>query len=112
MSIQERSEGFVLVTLPGEPELNAELKRTLSHVRDTGDQDVILDCENVGMLTSSSLSFLLRLKVMISDSKHRLLLCNVGRTAKHVFSVTGIEGLFEFVDDKLAALADLHPDET
>ena len=112
MSIQERSEGLVLVELPEEPTLNAELKKAMSYVRDTGDCDVILDCANVGMVTSSSLSLLLRLKVLQSDSRRRLLLCNVGKTAKHIFAVTGIEGLFEFVDDKLAALASLRSEET
>jgi len=107
MGIQNWSDEIVLVDLPQEPNMGDELKAVTEIVRDRGDCDVVIDFSNVDIVTSSSLSKLLRLRKLLADCGHRLVFCNVAAATKGIFMVTGLEGVFEFVDDKFVALAGL-----
>jgi len=107
MGIQNWSENIVLVDLPAEPEIADELKAVLDIVRDRGDCDVVIDFSGVDILTSSSLSALLKLRKLLSDCGRRLVFCNVAAATKNIFVTTGIDEIFEFVGDKFLALAGL-----
>ncbi|MCX5644327.1 MAG: STAS domain-containing protein [Phycisphaerae bacterium] len=107
MGIQNWSEDIMLVDLPLEPEMGEELKTITQVVRDRGDCEVVIDFSRVDIITSSSLSKLLRLKKLVSDCGHRLVFCNVAPATKGIFTVTGLDGIFEIVDDKFVALAGL-----
>ena len=107
MGIQDWSEEIVLVDLPPEPELSDELKTVTEVVRDRGNCDVVIDFSAVDIVTSSSLSKLLRLRKLLADCGHRLVFCSVAAATKGVFTVTGLEGIFELADDKFIALASL-----
>ena len=107
MSIQNWSENILLVDLPEEPEIADELKEVVEMVRDRGDCDVVIDFSRVDIITSSSLSALLKLRKLLSDCEHRLVFCNIPAATRNVFSTTGIEEIFEFSEDKFTALAGL-----
>lgn len=107
MGIQNWSEDIILVDLPAEPEMGEELKTITQMARDRGDCEVVIDFSKVDIVTSSSLSKLLRLKKLMSDCGHRLVFCNVAPATKGIFTVTGLDGIFEIVDDKFIALASL-----
>jgi len=107
MGIQEWSEDIILVDLPAEPDMGEELKTVTTLVRDRGDCDVVIDFSNVDIVTSSSLSKLLKLRKLLSDCGHRLVVCSVAPATKGIFTVTGLEGIFELADDKFIALASL-----
>jgi anti-anti-sigma factor len=107
MGIQNWSEDIILVDLPLEPEMGEELKTITQVVRDRGDCEVVIDFSRVDIITSSSLSKLLRLKKLVGDCGHRLVFCNVAPATKGIFTVTGLDGIFEIVDDKFIALASL-----
>jgi anti-anti-sigma factor len=107
MGIQNWSDEIVLVDLPPEPEMGEELKTVTQVVRDRGDCEVVVDFSKVDIITSSSLSKLLRLKKLMSDCGHRLVFCCVAPATKGIFTVTGLDGIFEIVDDKFIALASL-----
>ena len=107
MGIQNWSDNIVLVDLPAEPDMIDELKNVTEIVRDRGDCDVVLDFSGVDIITSSSLSALLKLRKLLTDCGHRFVFCNVAAATKGVFAVTGLDGVFEFADDKFVALAGL-----
>ena len=107
MGIQNWSEEIVLVDLPLEPEMGEELKTVTQVVRDRGDCELVIDFSRVDIITSTSLSKLLRLKKLLSDCGHRLVFCNVAPATRGIFTVTGLDGIFEIVDDKFVALASL-----
>jgi anti-anti-sigma factor len=107
MGIQDWSEEIILVDLPPEPDMGEELKTVTGTVRDRGDCDVVIDFGGVDIVTSSSLSKLLKLRKLLGDCGHRLVFCNVAPATKGIFTVTGLEGIFELVDDKFVALAGL-----
>jgi len=107
MGIQNWSEDVILVDLPQEPETGDELATVTDMVRDRGNCDTVIDFSNVDIITSSSLSKLLKLRKLLVDCGHRLVFCSVAPATKGIFTVTGLDGIFEIVDDKFVALATL-----
>jgi anti-anti-sigma factor len=107
MGIQNWSDDIILVDLPQEPEMADELKTVIEMVRDRGNCDVVIDFSSVDIVTSSSLSKLLKLRKLLADCAHRLVFCNVAAATKGIFTVTGLDGVFEIADDKFVALASL-----
>lgn len=107
MGIQNWSDDIVLVDLFQEPEMGDELTAVTEIVRDRGDCDVVVDFSSVDIVTSSSLSKLLKLRKLLADCSHQLIFCNVAAATKGIFTVTGLDGIFELADDKFVALASL-----
>lgn len=107
MGIQNWSLDIILADLPAEPQIGDELKTVTEIVRDRGDCDVIVDFSRVDIVTSSSLSKLLKLRKSLADCRHKLVLCSVAPATRGIFTVTGLDGIFELVDDKFTALAAL-----
>ena len=50
---------------------------------------------------------LLKLRKALEESGRRLVLSTVGKQTKEVFTVTGLDNIFEFIDDQFVALAGL-----
>lgn len=107
MAIQDWSENIILVDLPPEPQMGDELEAVTSIVRDRADCEVVVDFSSVDIVTSSSLSKLLKLRKLLTDCGHQLVFCGVAPATRKIFAITGLEEIFEFVDDKFAALAGL-----
>ena len=103
--IQKWSEDVLLVDLPQETKMGDELKILISEVRDKSDCDVVIDFSNVDIVTSSSLSKLLKLRKLLGDCNHRLVLCSMAPATQGIFTVTALDGVFELADDKFVALA-------
>lgn len=107
MGIQNWSEDVILVDLPQEPETGDELATVTDMVRDRGNCEVVIDFSSVDIVTSSSLAKLLKLRKLLADCGHRLVFCSVAPATRGIFTVTGLDGIFELVDDKFVALAGL-----
>jgi anti-anti-sigma factor len=105
MSIEDWSKNIVLVDLPCEPDSRGELDRLIRHIRDRRDCDVVIDLSNVGLLTSASLGPLVCLNKLLQDSGRKLSLCCVAPATRGVFSITGLDGLFEIFESRFDALA-------
>lgn len=105
MLIQKISEQVTLVTLPPEPRTVDELKSANEVIRSRDDCDVVIDFSIVDLLTTTSINKLIILRNALHKRGHRLILCSVSALTKSIFTVTGLDGLFEFADDKNAALA-------
>lgn len=108
MSIHNWSDDVVLAELQREPAMGDALKTVIDIVDDRGDCDVILDFAGVDIITSSSLSRLLKLRKLLADCSHKLIFCNVPAFTMNAFKVTGLNGLFEFADDRSEASQKLH----
>jgi len=105
MSFQNWSDDIILVDLTREPRMRSELKTLVEIVRDRGDCDVVVDFSSVDIMTSTSISGLLRLRKLLTDCGHRLIFCNVPPATRSVFSVVGLDEVFEFAEDKFTAMA-------
>jgi len=106
MAIQDFSEDVLFVDLPAkEPQISKELESLNEIVADKGDCDVIVDFFRVEIITSSSLSNLLILHNLLHEHGRQLILCNVAIVTKYIFTVAGLDEVFEFVDDRFTAVA-------
>ncbi len=106
MGIQNFSEDVILVDLPlKEPQIADELKAVNEFVSGKPDLDVIIDFSRVEIMTSSSIGNLIILRNLLHERGRRLILCNMASVTKCIFVVAGLKDIFEFVDDKSAALA-------
>lgn len=107
MSMQHWSENIVLVELPEAPQTGAELDHVIRHVCDQGNCSVVLDFSHVTILTSTSLATLLRLNTLLDSCGQRLLLCGLGPATRGIISVTGLDDVFQILDNRFDALTSL-----
>ena len=106
MGTQNLSEDVILVELPfKEPQIAGELKTVNEIVNGKPDLDVIIDFSKVEIMTSSSIGNLIILRNLLHERGRRLILCNMATITKCIFVVAGLKDIFDFVDDKSAALA-------
>ena len=109
MEIIDLSENILLVEASPEPGFNEDLASTIDTVRERKDGcDAIIDFSHVDIVTSSSLSKLLKLRKLLMDDNHSLFLCNVARATKGIFSVTALDSIFTIVPDKTAAFEEIN----
>ena len=97
----------MVVELPPEPQMRDEIKAVTERVCEGADCDVVMDFSCVGIMATPSISGLLQLRQRLVDGGRRLVLCNLAAPTKGVFAATGLDAIFEFADDKPAALAAL-----
>jgi anti-anti-sigma factor len=105
MSIQDWSEDVILVELPAEPEIAAQLREAIQLVHHRGACDVVIDFSQVDIITSASLAQLMRLHKTLAECEQKLTLCHIGAATMGIFSVTGLDDIFTMVQDKSDALA-------
>jgi len=106
MGIQNFSEDVLVVDLPSkEPHIGNELKNLNEVVITRSDCDVVVDFSRVEIVTSSDLSNLLTLRALLRERGCQLILCSVSTLTKGIFTVAGLDAVFEFASDKHVALA-------
>ena len=107
MGVQNWSDNIILVNLAKEPQTGEELQMTIEMVTENGGCDAVVDFAEVDIITSSSIAKLLKLRKALQDCAQRLVLSSVRPRTKGVFTGTGLDNIFEFVDEQYVALAGL-----
>lgn len=105
MEIQNLSEQVILVTLPPGQQITDELKSASEALSGRDDCDVVIDFSTVKILTTASINILIILHHALRKCGHRLILYSVSSLTKSIFRVAGLDAVFEFADDKDAAVA-------
>ncbi len=106
MGIQNFSEDVLLADLPfKEPQIGNELKSLNEIISTRSDCDVVVDFSKVEIITSSNISNFLALRSLLREHGRQLILCSVSAPTKGIFTVAGLDAVFEFASDKYAALA-------
>jgi len=106
MSIQNLSKDVLLIDLPSkEPQIADELKNVNEIVAKEGNYNVIIDFSGVEVITSSSISNLIILHKWLDEHGRKLILSNVAVVTKCIFTVAGLDKIFDFIDDTPTALA-------
>lgn len=107
MSIQRWSENIVVVDLSKEPQTAEDIQDVIDLFKGNADFDVVMDFKDIDIITSSSISALLKLNKLLSDSGRKLILSSMSKATKNILNVIGVEELFEFINEKFMALAGL-----
>jgi anti-anti-sigma regulatory factor len=108
MNVENQSKNIIVVDLPPHPEAVDELKNCVETLRGRIDRDVIIDFSNVDILTTAEIAELLTLRNLLSQKGHRLILCSICAAVRGIFTVDGLDKVFEFADSKSAALRSIH----
>ena len=107
MDIGPLGERVWLVLLPAEPQLRSELALLRNKIADADDVSLILDLSRVEIISSPSLGIALNLQRLLAQRGRNLILCKTSLATKCIFRMAGLESIFEFADDKFAALTAL-----
>ena len=107
MGIQNWSENVILINLAKEPQMGEELQVAAEMVTDNSDCNLVVDFADVDIVTSSSIAKLLKLRKIVSANGCSLLFASASPQVRNIFTVTGLDSVFEFVDDQFIALAGL-----
>ncbi|MCL5279836.1 MAG: STAS domain-containing protein [Planctomycetes bacterium] len=104
MSIYRWSEDVILVDLPEALDKHHELQTVLGMLRDRGACDVVVDFSQVHVVGGMWLTQLQRIQRLVKEHGHKLVLCNVPPATRGIFTIAHLDGLFEFAEDRFAAL--------
>ena len=107
MGIQNWSEDVILVNLATEPDMGDELQTVIDLVAEDATQNVVVDFVDTDIITSSSIAKLLKLRKVLHDNGRTLVFSSVQPKTRSIFNVTGLESVFDFMDDQFIALASL-----
>lgn len=106
MDVQDISEQIVLLTLSGEVQKTSDELDSFSKVISAKeDCDVVIDFSDVQVLTTVCIKHLMVLRSLLRGRGHRIILCGVSNQTKSIFTLAGLDGVFEFAADKDAAVA-------
>ncbi|MFO8014854.1 MAG: STAS domain-containing protein [Phycisphaerae bacterium] len=111
MSVQKWDDETLVVHLGDDPVLSEDMGEVNARLNDK-PRDVVLDFSDVGLLTSSGISALLRLRKRQAEAGRRLVLCSPRDTVWSVFLTTGIDTLFEFAENVTQALTRIQSERT
>jgi len=107
MGIQNWSDTVILVNLDQEPYMGEELATAIAMAAEHPEKDVVVDFAEVQIVTSSSISKLLKLRKTLFDNGRHLALSSLRPKTRAIFTVTGLDSVFDFMDDQFTALASL-----
>jgi len=104
MTVQQWNEDTLVVQLTDDPGLSEDMAEVSNRLR-SGSCDVVLDMADLGLLTSSGIAKLLRLRRHMIEHHRRLILCTLPDRVWSVFLATGLDAIFEFTPTVTEALA-------
>jgi len=104
MGIQNFSEDILVVTLPEQPHTSHELESINEIASNSHGHDIVIDFSKVKILTSASVCNLMILRELLSSLGRQFVLFSVPPPVRNIFTITGLEGTFQFASDKFGAL--------
>lgn len=111
MPVEQWSETIALCELSDDPQFTDDLTALIEHCTANPRSDVLLSFANVNYLNSSNIAKLLKLRKLVTISnERRLKLCGINRHIWGVFLVTGLDRIFDIVEDVPTGLAALQID--
>lgn len=108
MSIEQWSDTILLADLVDDPQFSDDLAALIDQCTQDPRLDVLVHMAGVSYLNSSNIAKLLKLRKLVTvNNQRRLKLAGVNTRVWGVFLVTGLDRIFEFVDDVPSGLAAL-----
>ncbi len=112
MTVEQWSDNVLLGELADDPQFTDDLTSAIESCTAQPRTDVLLTFTNVNYLNSSNIAKLLKLrKLVMITNQRRLKICGINTHVWGVFLVTGLDKIFDFVDDVPSGLATLQMNE-
>jgi len=106
MTIQNWSKSIILVDLPLEPKMFDELDVVARTIRERHDCNIVLDFSGIDIITGPGIARIVILYNLLIEYKYSMVLCNVSRKIKNIFTSNKLNCL-KFADGRSTALASL-----
>ncbi len=108
MPVEQWSERVLLAELADDPQFTDDMLHLIEQCTQNPHFDVLLNFAGVSYLNSSNIAKLLKLRKLVTiTNQRRLKLCGISRHVWGVFLVTGLDRIFELVEDVPSGLASL-----
>jgi anti-anti-sigma factor len=112
MPIEQWSDNVLLAELADDPQFTDDLTAAIEQCTKQPGTDVLLNFAGVNYLNSSNIAKLLKLrKLVVIGNQRRFKMCGINTHVWGVFLVTGLDKIFDFVDDVPSGLAALQMQE-
>jgi anti-anti-sigma factor len=106
MTLNQWDENILILELLDEPDFSEDTDTLLSTLR-SGEKpypNVIIDLQNVATLNSSNLGALIEIKKLLQTKDKRMVICNISDSIWSTMLATGLDQVFEFIEDTTTAL--------
>ena len=106
MTLNQWDDNILILELSDEPDFSEDTDTLLSRLR-VGDEpfsNVIVDLQNVVTLNSSNLGALIEIKKLLQTKAKRMVICNISDAIWSTMLATGLDQVFEFIEDTTTAL--------
>ncbi len=103
MAVEKWSDSIVLAHLGNDPHFSEEMDVVMSMIPPC--VSAVLDLSAVHFVNSSNIAEMLRLRHRVAEADGKLVVCNIGKTIWSTFLITGLDKIFEIVEDVPTALA-------
>jgi anti-anti-sigma regulatory factor len=107
MAIQKWSESVILVNIDSESQVDEELQWVKKVASKNVNCDIIMRFPLVTTISQPSLIELVRLQRSLALSGHRLIISSASSKTKRLFSLAGLDNLFEITTDLHDSLSKL-----
>ena len=108
MSLNQWNDDIVILELLDEPDFSEDTDVLLAKLRDDQNYpDVVIDLQKVSNLNSSNLGALIEIKKLLQTKDKRMLICNISDSIWSTMLATGLDQVFEFIENTMVALASL-----
>ncbi len=109
MTLNQWNDDIIILELLDEPDFSEDTDSILGKLRgdESSFQHVIVDLQNVHHLNSSNLGALIEVKKLLQPKSKRMIICNISDTIWSTMLATGLDQVFEFIENTPVALASL-----
>ena len=108
MTLNQLNEDILILELLDEPDFSEDTDTLLEKVRSGADYpNVIVDLQKVTNLNSSNLGALIEIKKLLQAKGKRMIVCNLSDSIWSTMLATGLDQVFEFIENTMLALASL-----
>lgn len=109
MALNQWNDDIVILELLNEPDFSEDTDSFLMKIQIEGASfpHAIVDLQNVTNLNSSNLGALIEIKKLLLSKNHRMIICNISDSIWSTMLATGLDQVFEFIENTPVALASL-----
>lgn len=109
MALNQWNDDILILELMNEPDFSEDTDTFLTKLQNDGATypHAVIDLQNVTNLNSSNLGALIEIKKSLKAKNRRMIICNISDSIWSTMLATGLDQVFEFIENTPVALASL-----
>ena len=109
MALNQWNDDILILELLNEPDFSEDTDAFLTKLHNDGATypHAVIDLQKVTNLNSSNLGALIEIKKSLKAKNRRMIICNISDSIWSTMLATGLDQVFEFIENTPVALASL-----